>query len=191
VKVLLISTGRLPASYFVRVRREMEEPGAVIDVLAWSPPRDLVSAVVRRYVLFGPGRMPPSQPDAHGRQYQRHVQATLDPHVATARRTWNLGRIAAGVRRRIRRLVRAPRIVALRRKYTRGPSRQFWRRVRTNELADQLAREADLLVVLDGGALRTGWHLARRNPDKPALFGLPAAAQFAKSDRLASTGGSH
>jgi hypothetical protein len=186
MKVLLISTGRLPASYFVRVGREMDEPDAVFDVIAWSPPRDHVGDVVRRFVLLGPGRMPQPQPDAHERQHRQ--ESTQPAPTDAAPRARTLWRIAAGLRRRMRRLVRHPRIVALRRKYAKGPSRQLWGRVRSNELARQLAREADLLVVLDAGAIRTGWHLARRHPDKPALFGLSAAAQFAKSERLASMG---
>ncbi len=183
MRVLLISTGRLPASYFVRARAELGHPETIVDVLAWAPPREPVGELVQRYLLLGPGEMPQSQPDQQGPPGR---QAGQPPTSTTPQRSWNLRRVRAGLRRRLRPVFRARWSRALRRLLRRGPSRKFWRTVRTNQAASQLAREADLLVVLDAGGIRTGWHLARRHAGKPALLGLSAAAQFARSDHPAA-----
>jgi hypothetical protein len=191
MNVLLVSTGRLPASYFRKVREELgADPDLVIDTLAWSPPREPVDQVVRRYLLIGPGRMPTvaAQQDSLSASAQqvptRHASA---PHPASgtepssapesrSRRLRRLARIRAGVRRRLNRVVTSRTRRRIRKVVLGGPPRQFWRRVRNNAAAQALVVEAGLVVVLDAGGIRTGWHLARRYRETPVVFGLPAAA---------------
>jgi hypothetical protein len=194
MKVLLVSTGRLPASYFRRVREELAgDPDLVIDVLAWSPPREPVEGLVRRYVLVGPGRMPPvaAPPDSRSPAVAREPGGPFLPAGAsvteppakgkgTPHLIRDLARVRSGVRRRLLRMVPSSTRRRVRKAVQGGPSRQFWRRVRTNATVRALVGEADLVVVLDAGGIRTGWHLARRHPDRSVVFGLSAAATRVK-----------
>jgi hypothetical protein len=35
--------------------------------------------------------------------------------------------------------------------------------------------QADVVVALDAGAIWAGWNLGQRNPNTPAVLGIPAA----------------
>jgi hypothetical protein len=150
--VLIVASNSLPASYFRKVRQELGGgPDLVIDALVWSPPREQVDDVVRCFELIGP-------------------EEKSGPDSAPRAGVWQW------VERRVPRRVRA----GLRRREAQAASRTFWKRVRSTAAAHQLVREADLVLVVDVGALRTGWHLARRYPDRSVVFGLPAAAVHLK-----------
>lgn len=170
--VLIVASNSLPASYFRKVRQELGGgPDLVIDALVWSPPREQVDDVVRCFELIGPEEE--SGPDSAPSTDARTEPPTKPPITG-------LARIRAGVRRWVVR--RVPRRVraGLRRREAQAASRTFWKRVRSTAAAHQLVREADLVLVVDVGALRTGWHLARRYPDRSVVFGLPAAAVHLK-----------
>ena len=169
--VLIVARNGLPASYFRKVRHELGGPDLVIDALVWSPPWEPVDDVVRRYELIGPEEE--SIPDSAPPGDARTEPPTMPPITG-------LARIRAGVKRRVVR--RVPRRVraGLRRRKAQSASRTFWKRVRSTAAAHQLVREADLVLVVDAGAVRTGWHLARRYPDRSVVFGLPAAAVHLK-----------
>ena len=66
MNVLLISTGRLPAPYFEKARAELGDGDIVIDVLAWSPPREPVDEVLCHFLLLGPGQMPTPESTQNG-----------------------------------------------------------------------------------------------------------------------------
>jgi hypothetical protein len=55
--VVLLSTRRLPPTYFDQVREDLGEPVA-LDVVGWVAPAAWVSDKVESFTLIGPGRMP-------------------------------------------------------------------------------------------------------------------------------------
>ena len=174
--VLIVASNSLPASHFRKVRQELGGgPDLVIDALVGSSPPEPVDDVVRCYELIGPEEEslqlagPVDTGSTDGR-----TEPPRKPSIT------GLARIRAGVKRRV--LRRVPRRVraGLRRREAQAASRTFWKRVRSTAAAHQLVREADLVLVVDAGAVRTGWHLARRYPDRSVVFGLPAAAVHLK-----------
>ncbi|MDX6281832.1 MAG: hypothetical protein QOH03_2903 [Kribbellaceae bacterium] len=59
MKVVLLSTRRLPPSYFDTVRADLGSPENLdLDVVAWVPPSGPVDGLVKSFTLVGPGRMP-------------------------------------------------------------------------------------------------------------------------------------
>jgi hypothetical protein len=59
MKVVLLSTRRLPPSYFDTVRADLGSPEDLdLDVVAWVPPSGPVDGLVKSFTLVGPGRMP-------------------------------------------------------------------------------------------------------------------------------------
>ena len=188
MNVLLICSKRLSASYFEKARAELGDGDIVIDVLAWSPPREPVDEVLRHYLLLGPGQMPlpkstqsepsNSEPESHGRPPTDLARAVDAGHPATdSSRRWNRARIKAGLRWRLKRAKRSTAAGHARRLLLGGPSRQLWRRARRHSQAQHLIKNADLFVAIDTVGIRTAWHLARRHPTTGAVVGLTAAAQ--------------
>ena len=205
MNVLLISTGRLRASYFEKARRELGDGDVVIDVLAWLPPREPVGNEPGQFLLLGPGQLPeptPTQSEISKHEFESSSRLLALPEPLVDRKQkgpaspsrWNRGRIKVGLLWRYKRARRgllwryrrAQRSKAARRArqiVLGGPSRRLWRRARGDRQAQRMARTADLFVVVDGGAVRTGWHLARRHPNTSAVLGLPAAAEQVKALR--------
>jgi hypothetical protein len=66
MKVLLLSTRRLPPAYFDTVRADLGgRPEVGLDVVAWVPPAGPVDGLVESFTLIGPGKMPvQTQPPA-------------------------------------------------------------------------------------------------------------------------------
>ncbi|MFI5710746.1 hypothetical protein [Kribbella sp. NPDC051620] len=59
MKVVLLSTRRLPPTYFDTVRADLGSPENLdLDVVAWVPPSGPVDGLVKSFTLVGPGRMP-------------------------------------------------------------------------------------------------------------------------------------
>ncbi|WBQ05018.1 hypothetical protein [Kribbella sp. CA-293567] len=59
MKVVLLSTRRLPPSYFDTVRADLGgRDDLALDVVAWVPPAGPVDGLVNTFTLIGPGRMP-------------------------------------------------------------------------------------------------------------------------------------
>ena len=56
--VVLLSTRRLPPTYFDQVREDLGDPNIVIDVVGWVAPSAWVADKVNTFTLIGPGRMP-------------------------------------------------------------------------------------------------------------------------------------
>ena len=188
MNVLLISTGRLPAPYFEKARAELGDGDIVIDVLAWSPPREPVDEVLCHFLLLGPGQMPTPESTQNGISNpwpEWPGMSPTDPAPMSETglpsrvvpRRWSRARIKASLLRRLKRAKRSRVAHHARRLTFGGPSRRLWRQVRRNPQAQRLVENADLFVVVDAGAVRTGWHSARRNPTAGAVFGLPAAAR--------------
>ncbi|RZU13636.1 hypothetical protein EV645_4487 [Kribbella rubisoli] len=59
--VVLLSTRRLPPTYFDQVREDLGDQNITIDVVGWVAPSAWVADKVNTFTLIGPGRMP-SQP---------------------------------------------------------------------------------------------------------------------------------
>jgi hypothetical protein len=59
MKVVLLSTRRLPPAYFDTVRADLGgRPNVGLDVVAWVPPAGPVDGLVESFTLIGPGKMP-------------------------------------------------------------------------------------------------------------------------------------
>jgi hypothetical protein len=56
--VVLLSTRRLPPTYFDQVREDLGDQNITIDVIGWVAPSAWVADKVNSFTLIGPGRMP-------------------------------------------------------------------------------------------------------------------------------------
>ncbi|WP_427886610.1 hypothetical protein ACQHIV_27970 [Kribbella sp. GL6] len=56
--VVLLSTRRLPPTYFDQVREDLGDQNLTIDVVGWVAPSAWVADKVNTFTLIGPGRMP-------------------------------------------------------------------------------------------------------------------------------------
>ncbi|MEU4192942.1 hypothetical protein AB0E69_13670 [Kribbella sp. NPDC026611] len=56
--VVLLSTRKLPPTYFDQVREDLGDPDITIDVVGWVAPSAWVADKVNTFTLIGPGRMP-------------------------------------------------------------------------------------------------------------------------------------
>ncbi|MEU8225075.1 hypothetical protein [Kribbella sp. NPDC048915] len=56
--VVLLSTRRLPPTYFDQVREDLGDQNLTIDVIGWVAPSAWVGDKVNSFTLIGPGRMP-------------------------------------------------------------------------------------------------------------------------------------
>jgi len=56
--VVLLSTRRLPPTYFDTVREDLGDPDITLDVVGWVAPAGPVADKVHTFTLIGPGRMP-------------------------------------------------------------------------------------------------------------------------------------
>jgi hypothetical protein len=56
--VVLLSTRRLPPTYFDQVREDLGDQNITIDVVGWVAPAAWVADKVNTFTLIGPGRMP-------------------------------------------------------------------------------------------------------------------------------------
>ncbi|WP_371406556.1 hypothetical protein OHA10_13570 [Kribbella sp. NBC_00662] len=56
--VVLLSTRRLPPTYFDQVREDLGDQNITIDVVGWVAPSAWVADKVNTFTLIGPGRMP-------------------------------------------------------------------------------------------------------------------------------------
>jgi hypothetical protein len=62
MKVVLLSTRRLPPAYFDTVRADLGRPDVGLDVVGWVAPAGPVDGLVDSFTLIGPGRMPVAEP---------------------------------------------------------------------------------------------------------------------------------
>lgn len=60
--VVLLSTRRLPPTYFDTVREDLGNQELSLDIIAWMPPSGYVADKVHTFTLIGPGRMPVAPP---------------------------------------------------------------------------------------------------------------------------------
>ena len=65
MKVVLLSTRRLPPAYFDTVRADLGgSPELGLNVVGWLPPSGPVAGLVESFTLVGPGRIPVETPPA-------------------------------------------------------------------------------------------------------------------------------
>lgn len=62
--VVLLSTRRLPPTYFDTVREDLGNAEITLDVVGWVAPAGPVADKVHTFTLIGPGRMPVAPPGA-------------------------------------------------------------------------------------------------------------------------------
>ncbi|TDE15889.1 hypothetical protein [Jiangella asiatica] len=191
MNVVLLATGRLPRSYFDTVRADLgDDPDLELDVIAWSPPREPLGDVVRKYVLLGPGRMPVDPPPPAAAPVAPDAPVAPAPTAPTApapappkpsRPSYSPRRIAGGLKRRgkgvVRRLKKSPPLTTLRKLRTDEVAREYWSRVRTRQDALAVIGAADIVIALDSRSVKAGWHLARRPGAPTVVLGIQAAVR--------------
>ncbi|GAA1113362.1 hypothetical protein GCM10009630_08290 [Kribbella jejuensis] len=82
-KVVLLSTRRLPPTYFDQVREDLGDQDITIDVVGWVAPSDWVADKVNSFTLIGPGRMPaaPAEPEPTTEPTDEAPDAVIAPEA--------------------------------------------------------------------------------------------------------------
>jgi hypothetical protein len=174
VRIVLLSGGNVLRSDAVASFATELGDSAVVDLVTWSPPTDKVRLACGEVVVLGPRETPPAPVEPAPKGQPPAPLTGLSP-----------ARVAAAVRWRRRRLKRAFRSRLGRTWSLLGRDRaRTWRRVRRRPEAMALLDRADLVVALDGQAIRAAWTLARRRPGLAAVWGLQSAEIAAR--RLAT-----
>lgn len=80
--VVLLSTRKLPPTYFDQVREDLGDPDITIDVVGWVAPSAWVADKVRTFTLIGPGRMPSApEPEAAAEPTDEAPDAVIAPEA--------------------------------------------------------------------------------------------------------------
>ncbi|MEV0795743.1 hypothetical protein [Kribbella sp. NPDC050459] len=79
--VVLLSTRRLPPTYFDQVREDLGDQNVTIDVVGWVAPSAWVADKVNTFTLIGPGRMP-AQPAPEPEPAAEPTDAAPDAVIA-------------------------------------------------------------------------------------------------------------
>ena len=82
--VVLLSTRRLPPTYFDQVREDLGDQNITIDVVGWVAPSAWVADKVNTFPLIGPGRMPAQPaPEPEVEPSQPIAEAVAEPPSAS------------------------------------------------------------------------------------------------------------
>lgn len=185
--VVLLSGGRHFAASFARDARARLGDQTRLVVVSWGPAdEDLSSAGVSAHHILGPRRQASPSGDPSRSAVPNHDPSPLD--LASLPRT-DLRRLRHGLHWRYGRVRLATRKVRARAK-TRAVARargatkvydwaghRFWRALRKDDAARAEALRCDLLVALDGTTIRAAWQVARDDPRKDVVLGIPAARE--------------
>jgi hypothetical protein len=81
--VVLLSTRRLPPTYFDTVREDLGNAEITLDVVGWVAPAGPVADKVKSFTLIGPGRMPvaPVEPVAEPNATDEAPDAVIAPEA--------------------------------------------------------------------------------------------------------------
>jgi hypothetical protein len=200
--VVLLSTRRLPPTYFDQVREDLGDQTITIDVVGWVPPSAWVADKVNSFTLIGPGRMPaepaPEEATEDKPEEQPAEAQTETPSVTTPTppaapstpkpRPTGAKRVVKAVQWRARRAKKAAGRVlpsAIKKsapvKFLRGQrassdlGKTYWARVLSRRDVLTTIDQADVVIALDAGAIWAGWNLGQRKASTPVVLGLPAA----------------
>lgn len=99
------------------------------------------------------------------------------------------GTVRWGTKRKIIQVRRSKPYQAVRRTIRGGVARQFAARAHRDSAVLACARNSQVIVALDSGAVAAAWWIAKRVPGPPVVFGLPAAERELRAmTRHPSTG---
>jgi hypothetical protein len=85
--VVLLSTRRLPPTYFDQVREDLGDQTVTIDVVGWVAPSAWVADKVNTFTLIGPGRMPAEpapEPEPVAESTDEAPDAVIAPEAVAA-----------------------------------------------------------------------------------------------------------
>jgi hypothetical protein len=203
--VVLLSTRRLPPTYFDQVREDLGDQSITIDVVGWVAPSAWVADKVNTFTLIGPGRMPAEpapetaeEPKAEGPKAEEpkaekpaapvaeepapKPAAPAKPKATGAKRVvkaveWRARKARKVAGRMLPTAIKSSAPV----KYLRGRratsdlGKTYWERVLSRRDVLTTIDRADVVIALDAGAIWAGWNLGQRKASTPVVLGLPAA----------------
>ncbi|MFD7153756.1 hypothetical protein ACFV9C_04125 [Kribbella sp. NPDC059898] len=197
--VVLLSTRRLPPTYFDQVREDLGDQNLTIDVVGWVAPSAWVADKVNTFTLIGPGRMPaapaPEEPVVVAEKPAVVAEPAPKPQPAAPQPTPPAKPKPTGAKRVVKAVewrARKARKVAGRMlppaikssapvKFLRGQratsdlGKNYWERVLSRRDVLTTIDQADVVIALDAGAIWAGWNLGQRKASTPVVLGLPAA----------------
>ncbi|TCC19634.1 hypothetical protein [Kribbella speibonae] len=201
-KVVLLSTRKLPPTYFDQVREDLGDQDITIDVVGWVAPSAWVADKVNTFTLIGPGRMPaePAPEETVVEEKPAEVEAEKAPTPAAPTPTpppaaptpkpkpTGAKRVVKAVEWRARRAKKVagrmlPKAIKTSApvKFLRGQratsdlGKTYWERVLSRRDVLSTIDQADVVIALDAGAIWAGWNLGQRKASTPVVLGLPAA----------------
>ncbi len=137
-------------------------------VTVYTPPRPDPGSVPGPAPGPAPGSTPGPRPPEGERAVPVARAGWPSPRLMAGRGYW-------GMRRRVIRVRRGRPYQKLRRVVRGGIARQFATTVRRTPPVLTAARDAQIIVALDSGAVAAAWWVARRVPGPPVVSGLAAA----------------
>jgi hypothetical protein len=195
--VVLLSTRKLPPTYFDQVREDLGDQTITIDVVGWVAPSAWVADKVNTFTLIGPGRMP-AEPvveeevaevetpapvaEAPAPKPQPAPAAAPKPKPTGAKRVvkavaWRARKAKKIAGRMMPKAIKTSAPV----KFLRGQratsdlGKTYWERVLSRRDVLTTIDQADVVIALDAGAIWAGWNLGQRKASTPVVLGLPAA----------------
>ncbi|MGW6196173.1 hypothetical protein ACWF0M_08480 [Kribbella sp. NPDC055110] len=197
--VVLLSTRKLPPTYFDQVREDLGDPNITIDVIGWVAPSAWVADKVNTFTLIGPGRMP-TEPVAEEEVAEVEAAAPVAaepapkpepapaPAAAPKPKPTGAKRVMKAVEWRARKAKKVagrmlPKAIKTSApvKFLRGQratsdlGKTYWERVLSRRDVLSTIDQADVVIALDAGAIWAGWNLGQRKASTPVVLGLPAA----------------
>ncbi|WP_410788866.1 hypothetical protein [Kribbella sp. C-35] len=198
--VVLLSTRKLPPTYFDQVREDLGDQDITIDVVGWVAPSAWVADKVNSFTLIGPGRMPAapvveeevaeveSAAPVAEEPAPKPAPAPAAPAAPPKPKPTGAKRVVKAVEWRARKAKKVagrmlPKAIKTSApvKFLRGQratsdlGKTYWERVLSRRDVLSTIDQADVVIALDAGAIWAGWNLGQRKASTPVVLGLPAA----------------
>ena len=199
--VVLLSTRKLPPTYFDQVREDLGDQDITIDVVGWVAPSAWVDDKVNTFTLIGPGRMPAAPvveeevaeaesaaPVAEEPAPKPQPAPAPAPAAPAKPKPTGAKRVVKAVEWRARKAKKVagrmlPKAIKTSApvKFLRGQratsdlGKTYWGRVLSRRDVLSTIDRADVVIALDAGAIWAGWNLGQRKASTPVVLGLPAA----------------
>jgi len=211
--VVLLSTRKLPPTYFDQVREDLGDQNITIDVVGWVAPSAWVADKVNTFTLIGPGRMP-AEPVVEEEVEVAEVEVAAPvaeepapkpepapaPAAAPKPRPTGAKRVVKAIEWRARKAKKVagrmlPKAIKTSApvKFLRGQratsdlGKTYWERVLSRRDVLSTIDQADVVIALDAGAIWAGWNLGQRKASTPVVLGLPAARRELDMMKVPST----
>lgn len=207
--VVLLSTRKLPPTYFDQVREDLGDQNITIDVVGWVAPSAWVADKVNTFTLIGPGRMP-AEPVVEVEEAEAAAPVAAEPApkpepapapaAAAKPKPTGAKRVVKAVEWRARKAKKVagrmlPKAIKTSApvKFLRGQratsdlGKTYWERVLSRRDVLSTIDQADVVIALDAGAIWAGWNLGQRKASTPVVLGLPAARRELDMMKVPST----